>query len=346
MMKRLFSLLLVLLSFSALAQEEGTGIDPAKFLETIESTTKVAGLNSARKQNNEFSIRPIRDEDVMFSIRLWSKMNFNEKQNSNWNAKESRITKIILAGIRDYYRAQNEALDQVVGITPYKTLENEVKTFNEDDVMLEEDFNNNLADFSTQQGNYDETQRPRARTALKIREGGIFANYTNARLDSVIDAEYASSAGAKSLDPAVKGDLDVLLLEEDLLFDRNQSLAKWDIVSITLIAPPKASVDGAEREIVKIKYQDLTAYIAKVYGESNKDVAYWYNERNPRNKELSFAHAFDLRLFSTYITKFQNIGDDNIQTLYGKTDYDYSIIEQAMRKRFELLEKMHNLWEY
>jgi hypothetical protein len=75
-------------------------------------------------------------------------------------------------------------------------------------------------------------------------------------------------------------------------------------------------------------------------------VAYWYNERNPRNKELSFAHAFDLRLFSTYITKFQNIGDDNIQTLYGKTDYDYSIIEQAMRKRFELLEKMHNLWEY
>ena len=82
-MKRLFRLLLVQLSFSVLAQEEGTGIDPAKFLETIESTTKVAGLNSARKQNNEFSIRPIRDEDVMFSIRLWSKMNFNEKQNKN-----------------------------------------------------------------------------------------------------------------------------------------------------------------------------------------------------------------------------------------------------------------------
>lgn len=346
MMKKLFSLSLVLLSFSVLAQEEGTGIDPAKFLETIESTTKVAGLNSARKQNNEFSIRPIRDEDVMFSIRLWSKMNFNEKQNSNWNAKESRITKIIVEGIRAYYQAQNEALDQVVGITPYKTLENEVKTFTEDDIMLEEDFNNNLSDFSTQQGNYDETQRPRARTALKIRDGGLFENYTNARLDSVIDAEYASSAGAKALDPAIKGDLDVLLLEEDLLFDRNQSLAKWDIVSITLVAPPKASVDGAEREIVKIKYQDLTAYIAKVYGESNKDIAYWYNDRNPRNKELSFAHAFDLRLFSTYITKFQNIGDDNIQTLYGKADYDYSIIEQAMRKRFELLEKMHNLWEY
>ncbi len=346
MMKRLSGLLLMLLTIAAFGQEEGTGIDPAKFLETIESTTKVAGLNSAKKQNNEFSVRPIRDEDVMFSIRLWSKMNFNEKQNSNWNAKESRITKIIIEGIREYYKAQNEALDQVVGITPYQTLENEVKTFTEDDILLEEDFNTNLSDFSTQQGNYDETQRPRARTALKIRDGGIYANYSNARLDSIIDAEYASSSGAKALDPAIKGDLDVLLLEEDLLFDRNQSLAKWDIVSVTLIAPPKSSVDGAEREIVRVKYQELTAYIAKIYGESNKDRGYWYNDRNPRNKELSFAHAFDLRLFSTYITKFQNIGDDNIQTLYGKQNYDYSIIEQAMKKRFELLEKMHNLWEY
>ncbi|OEK02590.1 hypothetical protein BFP97_14130 [Roseivirga sp. 4D4] len=346
MMKRLSGLLLMLLTLNAIAQEEGTGIDPAKFLETIESTTKVAGLNSAKKQNNEFSVRPIRDEDVMFSIRLWSKMNFNEKQNSNWNAKESRITKIIIEGIREYYKAQNEALDQVVGITPYQTLENEVKTFTEDDILLEEDFNTNLSDFSTQQGNYDETQRPRARTALKIRDGGIYANYSNARLDSIIDAEYAATSGAKALDPAIKGDLDVLLLEEDLLFDRNQSLAKWDIVSVTLIAPPKSSVDGAEREIVRVKYQELVAYIAKIYGESNKDRAYWYNDRNPRNKELSFAHAFDLRLFSTYITKFQNIGDDNIQTLYGKQNYDYSIIEQAMKKRFELLEKMHNLWEY
>jgi len=328
------------------AQEEGTGVDPAKFLETIESTTKVAGLNSAKKKNNEFSVRPIRDEDVMFSIRLWSKMNFNEKQNSNWNAKESRVTKIILEGIEAYYSAQNEALDQVVGITPYVTFEAGSKSFDEDAILLEEDYRNNLKDFSTDQGNYDENLRTSDRAELKLRNGGQFNGYSDARLDSIIDAEFARNSSAKPLDPTNKGDLDVLLLEEDLLFDRNQSLAKWDIVSITLIAPPKASVDGSEREIVRIKFQEFKAYVDKVYGESNKDAAYWYNDRNPRNKELSFSHAFDLRLFSTYITKFQNIGDDNIQTLYGKADYDYSIIEQAMKKRFELLEKMHNLWEY
>ncbi len=348
MKKRLATLVLLFVSIAAFGQgeEEGNGVDPAKFLQTIESTTRVAGLNSARKHNNEFSIRPIRDEDVMYSIRLWSKMNFNEKLNSSWNARESRVTEILIEGIRAYYKAKNEALDQVVGITPYKTLESGAENFVEDNILLEEEFDRNLSDYSTQQGNYDESQRVRDRTAWKVKDGGIYENYSNARLDSLIDADHASKAGAKPLDPANKGDLDVLLLEEDLVFDRNQSLAKWDLVSITLVAPPKASVDGSEREIVRVKYQELKNYIDKVYAESNKGKAYWYNPKNPRNHELNFAHAFDLRLFSTYITKFQNSDDENIQTLYGKSDYDYSIIEQAMKKRFELLEKMHNLWEY
>lgn len=346
MKKSIVTFLMLLMCVAVSAQEEGTGVDPAKFLQTIESTTKVAGLNSARKQNNEFSIRPIRDEDVMFSIRLWSKMNFNEKLNSSWNAKESRITQVILDGIQEFYKAKNEALDQAVGITPYRTFESGATGFTEEDILLEEDFTNNLKDFSTAQGNYDESLRVQDRAALKIRDNGIYADYSDAKLDSIIDVEYSQRAGAKGLDPTNKGDLDVLLIEEDLVFDRNQSLAKWDLVSITLIAPPKASVDGSEREVVRIKFQELKAYIDKVYAESNKNVGYWYNPKNPRSRELSFAHAMDLRLFSTYITKFQNADDDNIQTLYGKADYDYSIIEQAMKKRFELLEKMHNLWEY
>lgn len=343
---RVVTLLMLFAVTLVSAQEEGTGANPARFLKTIESTTKVAGLASARKSNNEFSVRPIRDEDVMYSIRLWSKMNFNEKLNSNWNARESRITQIILDGIEAYYNAQNEALDQAVGITPYRTFEGGAKGFIEDDILLEEDFRNNLKDFSTDQGNYEESLRPSDRAELKLRNGGEFSTYSDTRLDSIIDVEFMRNSSAQPLDPTNNGDLDVLLLEEDLLFDRNQSLAKWDIVSITLIAPPKASVDGSEREIVRIKYQEFKSYVDKVYSEANKDVAFWYNDRNPRNKELNFAHAFDLRLFSTYITKFQNVADNNIQTLFGKADYDYSIIEQAMKKRYELLEKMHNLWEY
>ncbi|WP_305981876.1 hypothetical protein [Roseivirga thermotolerans] len=346
-MKKGLAILLVLCFVTVLnAQDEGSGTNPAKFLQTIESTTKVAGLNSARKLNNEFSVRPIRDEDVMWSIRLWSKMNFNEKLNSAWNAKESRITEIILKGIEDYYEAKSQALDQQVGITPYATFETGAKGFDDEVILSEADFRNNLKDMSTALGNYDEAFRSQDRAELKTRDGGIYANYSDARLDSIIDAEYQQNAEAKPLDPANKGDLDVLLIEEDLIFDRNQSLAKWDIVSITLVAPPKATVAGTEREIVRVKYQELVAYIEKVYAESNKNAAYWYNPKNPRDRNINFAHAFDLRLFSSYITKFQNADDDNIQTLFGRSDYDYSIIEQAMKKRHELLEKMHNLWEY
>jgi diaminopimelate epimerase len=59
MFKKLACFLLLVLTVSVTAQEEGTGIDPAKFLRTLESTTKVAGLNSARKKNNDFSVRII-----------------------------------------------------------------------------------------------------------------------------------------------------------------------------------------------------------------------------------------------------------------------------------------------
>ncbi|OEK06871.1 hypothetical protein [Roseivirga misakiensis] len=346
MWRKLSCLLLLVLSISVVAQEEGTGVDPAKFLRTLESTTKVAGLNSARKIHNDFSVRPIRDEDVMFSIRLWSKLNFSEKMNQPWNAKDSRITQLLVDGINEFYNAKNEALDQVSGITPYLTLEDGSTGFEEEDIMLQEDFNQAMSDYSTQQGNYDESLRSRDRTALKLRDGGIYENYTSARLDSIIDLEYSARSAAKALDPAIKGNLNVLLIEEDLIFDRNESVAKWDIVSISLISPSTASVDGTEREIVRVKYQDFANYVEKVFAESNKNKAYWYNPRNPRNKEINFSHAFDLRLFSSYITKFQNPDDSNIQTLYGKADYDYSIIELARKKRNELLEKMHNLWEY
>lgn len=341
------TLVLLLFSFVAFAQDEqGAGTDPAKLLQEIESTTKVAGLNSARKLNNEFSVRPIRDEDVMWSMRLWSKMNFNEKLNAAWDAKESKISEIILRGIEEFYEAQSQALDQQVGITPYQTFENGAEGFGDDLILAEEDFRQNMKDMSTASGNYDEALRPQDRAELRTRDGGRFADYSDARLDSIIDYEYQRDAAARPLDPANDGDLNVLLIEEDLIFDRNRSVAKWDIVSVTMVAPPKASNAGVEREIVRIKYKDLKNYIEKVYAESNKNAAYWYNPQNPRDRGLNFAHAFDLRLFSSYIVKFQNAGDENIQTLYGKSDYDYSIIEQAMKKRMDLLEKMHNLWEY
>ena len=347
MKKSILIFLVLIMCITVNAQEEGAAeVSSAEFLRTIESTTKTAGIKSARKYNNEFSVRPIRDEDLMFSIRLWSKMNFNEKINSSWNAKESRVTQIIVNGIRAFYEAKNEALDQLAGIPPYKTFESGSSEFTEEDILLEEDFIANMKDFSTAQGNYDESLRGQDRAALKIRNNGIYSEYSDARLDSIIDAEYVRRATAKGLEPANKGDLDVLLIEEDMLFDRNESVTKWDVVSITLIAPPKASVDGSEREIVRVKFLDLKNYIDKIYAESKKNVGYWYNPKNPRNREINFAQAFDLRLFSSYITKFQNTNDDDIQTLYGKSDYDYSIIEKAMKKRYELLEKMHNLWEY
>ena len=50
-MKRVSAILLALLFVTLVKaqDEQGAGTDPAKFLQSIESTTRVAGLNSAKK---------------------------------------------------------------------------------------------------------------------------------------------------------------------------------------------------------------------------------------------------------------------------------------------------------
>ena len=39
----------------------------------------------------------------MFKVRLWSRLNFNEKINKSFNSNESKLTEIIYEGIEEYF---------------------------------------------------------------------------------------------------------------------------------------------------------------------------------------------------------------------------------------------------
>ncbi|MFT7030994.1 MAG: hypothetical protein ACJA2C_002395 [Marinoscillum sp.] len=312
--------LLFLLSFNSFGQANANGTAP---IDSVE--------NSRRYNIN--SIRPIRSEDVMFSIRVWSKMDLREKINEGWNSKNSKIVEIIFEGIDLWYNsAEGE------GIAPYNPL---TQGFDDKDLLSDK---NTYLDRIIIDGTKGEDP-----TLDEIDRWKIEATTRGEDPDAYVQTKTREKLAP---DTIPKNRISILEIEEDLLFDRNRSVPIWDIQTVKIVAQSDIA-GGAEKEMVRIKYKDLTNYLDKVYRESfaNKEQkvrAFWFNPRNPRNFDISLNNAFDLRLFSSNITKFSNPSDAAMENFFqnqiesGKR----SLMEISRDFRYQLLESIHNLWEY
>ncbi len=107
--------LLLFVSVSGFAQANANGTAP------------IDSVQNSRRYNVN-SVRPIRSEDVMFSIRVWSKMDLREKSNEGWNSKSSKIVELIFEGIDLWYSsAEGE------GIAPYNPL---TQGFSDEDLLF------------------------------------------------------------------------------------------------------------------------------------------------------------------------------------------------------------------
>ena len=106
--------LLLFVSVSGFAQANANGTAP------------IDSVQNSRRYNVN-SVRPIRSEDVMFSIRVWSKMDLREKSNEGWNSSSSKIVELIFEGIDLWYNsAEGE------GIAPYNPL---TQGFDDEDLL-------------------------------------------------------------------------------------------------------------------------------------------------------------------------------------------------------------------
>ena len=269
----------------------------------------------------------------MFSIRIWSKMDLREKLNEGWNSNSSKIVELIFEGIDLWYNsAEGE------GIAPYNPL---TQGFNDEDLLSDRNAYTDRIIIDGTKGEdatLDEIDRWRDEATLRG-----------------VDTEaYVRQKSQEKLAPdsIPKNRISMIEIEEDLLFDRNRSMPIWDIQSIKVVAQSEIA-GGVEKEMVRVKYKDLVRYLDKAYRESfaNKDdkvTAFWFNPSNPRNFNVSLTNAFDLRLFSSNIIKFSNPSDAAMEQFFqsqiasGKT----SLMEISRDFRYQLLETMHNLWEY
>ncbi|MGW8122472.1 hypothetical protein ACV07N_07405 [Roseivirga echinicomitans] len=311
---------LLLMSASSFGQANSNGTAP------------IDSVQNSRRYNIN-SVRPIRSEDVMFSIRVWSKMDLREKSNEGWNSKTSKIVEIIFEGIDLWYNsAEGE------GIAPYNPL---TQGFDDVDLLSDKNAYTDRVIIDGTKGEdatLDEVERWRTEAITRGVEP-----------DAYVRQKTQEKLAPDSID---KSRIAMLEIEEDLIFDRNRSVPIWDIQSVKVVAQADIA-GGIEKEMVRIKYKDLVAYLDKVYRESmaNKEEnvrGFWFNPRNPRNFDISLNNAFDMRLFNANIVKFSNPSDAAMEQFFEAqiTAGKRNLMEISRDFRYQLLETMHNLWEY
>jgi gliding motility associated protien GldN len=129
----------------------------------------------------------------------------------------------------------------------------------------------------------------------------------------------------------------LLELKEDVIFDKKRSRMYNDIKALTIIIPSTLNAAGVELTAASFRYDDLVRIF-----RNNPEVAIWFNAQNDaQHKNLS--DAFDLRLFSSYITKVSNPGNQRLEEVYG---IGLQSILAAQRVAEEMIEYEYNLWSY
>jgi len=323
---------------------------------------KLANLDSYGRQNDTASVRPIRESDVMFKVRLWSKMNFIEKINSNFNAKESDFIKLIYEGIQAYYNEnippESDAFAKMVEngqiIVPYANNVEQGNLFEKSDFINRKPLT---------KAEYDEALLPKGDDFNKenFEDGQNRTTYlAKARLDfpelasdptkleekarELFLAEQNKSFLDASYNPILRPELkmDQIVFEEDLLFDKNHSVPMWDIISIAVYTPSEAKTQGP---LFKVKYEHVKKYIERTYRDTRGEKGYWFNPQNPGSKDLSFSDAIDKRLFNSFIVSVENVSGEDVATAFAQGD-EYNSLLFAEKIRLQLLERFHNLWEY
>jgi len=269
------------------------------------------------KGSNKYSIKPIPESHIMYQKMMWRMIDLREKQNQPFFAQNREVTQIIIDAVKSgkVKAWKNDSLAEGTEITK--------KAFLEKLIIPETDNgydDNETMDFFGDDSFNDETQ-----------------NFTN-------DNESAESIINQNKKQNVfhyEGkDLWQLEIKENFIFDKQRSITVRDIIAMTIVIPADHpdNIKGIEEVVASFSYKEL---VENVF--SNNPKAIWYNPYNDKEHK-SLADAFELRLFSSYITKINNPRNERIVDVYGGDPRKG--LEASMLEENKLLEFTHNLWSY
>lgn len=268
---------------------------------------------------NPHSIHPVHKSDIMFKKTIWRRIDLTEKQNRPFFAYNNEITKIIIeavkAGILHPYLSDS----LTTRMTKAQFLEN----------LQLPDAGTELTEEEKAMGFTEED------SGWGDGSGWGDAGWGDTAWDEDSTVQDADEEASEMFLPS---EVSVMVIKEDMIFDKKRSDMFFDIQSIELIIPAHKFETGLYRPIGVFSYKDLVSLF-----KSMPEEAVWYNPYNSA-AHLNLADAFALRLFSGRIIKVSNPRDLRVSDIYASSRKEGLI--RSRQIEMELLEFEHNLWVY
>ncbi|WP_345234657.1 gliding motility protein GldN [Hymenobacter saemangeumensis] len=301
------------------------------------------------------SHRPIPKSDQMFRKTIWRQLDLREKQNKPMFSQDKEITRVIIEAVKrgELPAYKNDSLTSTY--TPREVSER--MSYKDAEVSLsKEEIEAGFTKEDVGGGSDDGWGSPTPKkSAAKGAKGKAAATNTvrqpkldkNGRpmKDKKGKTIYETVAVAPPPPPPPPlneyraKDLYAMELKEDMIFDKKRSRMYHDIKTISLLVPSTLATNtsGIETIVATFKYSDLV----KVF-RANPENAIWFNAQNDAQHK-NLADAFELWLFSSYITKVSNPGDSRLSEVYGG---EREGILAAQQTAADLVEYEYNLWSF
>ncbi len=259
---------------------------------------------------NPDSVYPVHESYKMFKKVVWRRIDMNEKQNAPFFSRNGELSTIIIKAVK-------------AGLLfPYTN--DSVNTR-----MSKETFLENLK-LEEEGGGLTEEEIAMGFGADD--EDDFFGGD-----DSFGGDEEEEEAIPISNEYATR-DFSIAEVKEEVFFDRMRSRMYYDIQAISIYLPADKNPAMFEKPLASFKYKDLVALF-----RSMPEEAIWYNAQNS-SEHKNMADAFDLRLFSSTLTKIANPGDNRIVDIYTKSRRDGIIASK--RLEYEMIDFENELWEF
>lgn len=256
------------------------------------------------------SARPIPESDILFKKTVWRKIDLREKQNKPMFSENREITKIIINAVKsgELTAYKNDSLN-----TP----------------LTQEEFIANMTSQETAGGLSEEE--------IAAGFGKEDAKQEEDAWGAALDDTKTQTSTAPVSNEYFPKQLYLLELKENVVFDKKRSRMYHDIQSISVKVPSTLNSLGFEENVGSFKMSDL----ARIF-RANPEMAIWYNAQNDAQHK-NLADAFDLWLFSSYITKISNPGDRALADIYGGGRKALLAAQDAAEA---LIEYEYSLWSY
>ncbi|WP_299990227.1 gliding motility protein GldN [uncultured Pontibacter sp.] len=258
-------------------------------------------------QSSNPSARPIPESDVLFKKTVWRKIDLREKQNRPLFSENREITKVLIEAVKSGELVAYKTDSVNVPLTREEFLAN----------MTAKDMGGGLTEEEIAAGFGQEEEDDDA--------WGAALGTTATQETGPVSNEYFAKQ------------LYLLELKENVVFDKKRSRMYHDIQTISIKVPSTLNPLGFEQTVGSFKMSDLV----KVF-RNNPETAIWYNAQNDAQHK-NLADAFDLWLFSSYITKISNPNDRALGDIYGGGKKGLLAAQEALEA---LIEYEYSLWSY